>query len=110
MNQDQRDSLIRSLLKLAGTALAAHGLTASAAWVNSEDALGAIVLLVGLWQSHHTHGSGSTGNLPVPPGNLPGGMGATPPVRASSGSAEISSVSSGRLPDDTGGTPVPPTP
>lgn len=55
MNEDQINSLVRTVLKIAGTALAAHGLSASASLVNSEDVFGAIVLLVGLLQSHQTH-------------------------------------------------------
>jgi hypothetical protein len=57
MNKEQTDSLIRSVLKIAGTALAAHGLTVSASIVNSEDVFGVIVLLVGVWQSHQHHGA-----------------------------------------------------
>ena len=55
MNQDQINSLVRTVLKIAGTALAARGLTSTAQWVNSEDVFGLIVLLVGLWESHQTH-------------------------------------------------------
>ena len=55
MNQEQINSLVRTVLKIAGTALAAHGMTTSANLVNSEDVFGAAVLLVGLWQSHQTH-------------------------------------------------------
>ena len=57
MNQPQINSLVRSLLKVAGTVLTAHGLTSTATWINSEDVLGMVVLLVGLWQSHQVHGS-----------------------------------------------------
>jgi len=56
MNEDQIDSLIRTVLKIAGTALMTHGLTGYANLVNSADMFGAIVLLVGLWQSHQFHG------------------------------------------------------
>src|SRR5580698_4468939 len=55
MNQDQINALIRSVLKIAGAVLAAHGLARDAAWLNTEDVAGVIVALVALWQSHQTH-------------------------------------------------------
>jgi hypothetical protein len=66
MNPDQRDSLIRSILKIAGTAALAHGLAATSTWINSEDAAGLIILLVGLWQSHIFHGAAAA---PAPRGD-----------------------------------------
>lgn len=66
MNQNQLNSLVRTILKIAGTALAAHGLTVSANLVNSEDVFGLVVLLVGLLQSHQTHGAPASG-----PGSCP---------------------------------------
>ena len=55
MNQDQIHSLVRSILKIAGAIALAHGSTKAATIINSEDAIGLIVLLIGLWQSHQTH-------------------------------------------------------
>jgi len=55
MNRDQRDSLIRSILKVAGAIAIAHGSTKAASIINSEDVFGLIVLLVGLLQSHQFH-------------------------------------------------------
>jgi hypothetical protein len=56
MNQDQINSLIRSLLKIAGSVLVARGLTVYANIVNTEDVAGLLVGVVGLWQSHEHHG------------------------------------------------------
>jgi hypothetical protein len=55
MNKDQVNSLIRSLLKIAGAWLVAHGLSEYASLVNSDDVFGLLVLLVGMWQSHQRH-------------------------------------------------------
>lgn len=54
-NQDQFLSLVRSILKIAGSALTAHGLTQAASWVNSEDVTGVIITLAGLFWSHWEH-------------------------------------------------------
>ncbi len=60
MNQDQVNSLIRTVLKIAGSVLMTHGLTQYATLVNSPDVCGLAVLLVGLWLSHQTHGAAVT--------------------------------------------------
>ena len=56
MNQDQIDSLVRSLLKVVGGILAAHGLTATAGIVNSTNVTelisGIVVTLIGFYASH----------------------------------------------------------
>jgi hypothetical protein len=77
MNQDQINSLIRSLLKIAGSVLVARGLTVYANIVNTEDVAGLLVGVVGLWQSHEHHGNNAalvaqafqpagSGDFPVP--------------------------------------------
>jgi hypothetical protein len=89
MNLDQINSLVRSVLKIAGAILVAHGACKVAAIVNTEDVAGVAVSLVGLWLSHQLHGSpgncravaSSEGGQPVLPvaqtflsagnGNLP---------------------------------------
>jgi len=55
MNRDQRDSLIRSILKVAGAIAVARGSTKAASIINSEDVFGLVVLIVGLLQSHQFH-------------------------------------------------------
>jgi hypothetical protein len=72
MNQAQINSLIRSVLKIAGTALAAHGLTTAASLVNSEDVFGLVVLLVAVWQSHQHHAGGSADSLSASPNKSAG--------------------------------------
>jgi hypothetical protein len=62
MNQDQINSLIRSLLKIAGTALAAHGLSTAASIVNSQDFVGAVLVGVGLIWSHFDNSNTPTGS------------------------------------------------
>ena len=61
MNLDQFNSLVRSLLKIIGTALAAHGLNHAAGVVNSQDFIGAALLVAGLLWSHYEH----AGNPPA---------------------------------------------
>lgn len=60
MNSDQINSLIRSILKIAGAALAAHGLTKAAAIVNAEDTIGVAMTIVALVMSHASHGTDKT--------------------------------------------------
>lgn len=55
MNSDQLNSLIRSILKIAGAALAAHGLTKAASIVNAEDTIGVVLTIVGAVWSHYQH-------------------------------------------------------
>lgn len=57
MNQDQITSIIRSILKIAGSALAAHGLTNAANLVNGEDVAGVAIAVAGLVWSHYNHSS-----------------------------------------------------
>ena len=80
MNSDQLNSLVRSVLKIAGAVLMAHGATKYAAIVNTEDMAGVVVTIIGMWLSHQTHGvgvqalacspaatAGEPGGSPVPP-------------------------------------------
>lgn len=46
---------VRSLVKVAGAALAAHGATKTAAIVNGEDVLGVCLVLAGFIWSHYAH-------------------------------------------------------
>jgi len=66
MNQDQIDSLVRSVVKIAGGILTAHGLTASATIVNSQNVIelitGIVMAVIGFYASHTTH---STDSVPV---------------------------------------------
>ncbi len=55
MNQEQLMSGVRSLLKVIGAALAAHGATQSATIVNGEDALGVALVLAGFVWSYFAH-------------------------------------------------------
>ena len=59
MNNDQLNSLIRSVLKIAGAIAVAHGATKAAAIINSEDVIGVIVILAGALQSYRFHGGKS---------------------------------------------------
>jgi hypothetical protein len=68
MNQTQTASLIRTLLKVVGTALATHGLTTAASIINSEDVIGLIVMAYGVILSHLEHDNDKTksgGNIPL---------------------------------------------
>lgn len=72
MNQDQVSSAVRSILKLLGAALVAHGATKAAAWVNAEDVAGLAVAIVGLvWSfiSHRAAAGTSTGSVGEGPGS-----------------------------------------
>ena len=60
MNQDQLNSFVRSVLKIAGSILVAHGATKAAGIVNTEDMAGVVVILVGLIQSQIHHGQAAT--------------------------------------------------
>ena len=55
MHKDQLNSGVRSVLKIIGAALIAHGATVSASIVNSEDAIGVALLIAGLIWSHYNH-------------------------------------------------------
>lgn len=59
MTQDQIDSLTRSVCKLAGGILVAHGATSMAVAVNAPDTIeavsGIVMAVVSLWASHTTH-------------------------------------------------------
>ena len=56
MSTEQFNSLLRTLLKVAGTALATHGMVKASSIVNSEDVIGAALLLGGVLWSHLKHG------------------------------------------------------
>ena len=64
MTTDQINSLIRSLFKIAGAALLAHGSTQAAGLVNSEAIIGAVITLAGLFASWNWHKP----DAPKPPG------------------------------------------
>jgi hypothetical protein len=64
MNKEQIQSIIRSGLKIAGSALAAHGLTKYSAIINSEDAIGFVMALVGLYLSHSNHADSTPAKTP----------------------------------------------
>ena len=95
MNKDQINSLVRSILKIVGAILAAHGATKYAAFINTEDVAGVIITLVGMWLSHQTHADSllsafakfAQGQLP--PNN--------PPIQQSSNPASPT-AEAGRLP------------
>ena len=59
MNQDQIDSLVRSLLKVVGGILAAHGAVAVAGTLNSMNTIelvsGIVTTLIGFYASHTTN-------------------------------------------------------
>ena len=55
MNQEQTNSIVRSVLKIAGAIALALGATKASSIINSEDCIGLVVLLVGLWESHQSH-------------------------------------------------------
>ena len=54
MNTDQFNSLIRSIIKIIGAALVAHGLTNAGSIVNSPDVIGVIMTIAGLVWSHYS--------------------------------------------------------
>jgi hypothetical protein len=64
MNPDQIASLVRSVLKMAGAALAVHGLTNAANIVNGEDLSGVVITILGLVLSHFSHSDGTTPSTP----------------------------------------------
>lgn len=55
MNSDQIMSIVRSLLKLVGGMLIAHGASKAASWINTEDAVGLVMTIIGFVTSHVTH-------------------------------------------------------
>jgi hypothetical protein len=98
MNQDQIDSIVRTALKIIGALLLKHGLSDTAAIVNTPDVCGAVALLIGLWLSHQHHGdkavvmswlASNANNLPLiagpvlPAANLPQGTTKPAPGTAS---------------------------
>ena len=104
MNQEQVDSLIRTVLKVAGSVLMARGLSDYANIVNTEDVAGLLVGLVGIWLSHQTHGyelvdlSGES----VPVTSAPAG-GSRPTTAAAPAIAEVTAKAAlpSRYPDPT---------
>lgn len=55
MNADQIGSLVRSVLKVLGTWLAAHGASKAGSAINAEDTIGVIMTLIGFIMSHSIH-------------------------------------------------------
>lgn len=55
MNLSQINSIVRTLLKIIGTALVTHGATNAGNIVNSEDIIGLVLTIVGLIWSHYAH-------------------------------------------------------
>lgn len=67
MNTSNLNSLIRTILKIAGAALITHGLQKDAAWLNSEDMVGALSILIGaIWSWRH-HGQAPSNSSPMNP-------------------------------------------
>ena len=62
---NQTLSLIRTILKIVGSALATHGLQKEAEWLNSEDIAGAVILLVGIILSMKHHAGAPEGPVDV---------------------------------------------
>ena len=65
MNKDQTTALVHSLVKIVGSALATHGFTKAAGTLNSEDVIGAIVMVIGVILAHTATGAKSS--PPAPP-------------------------------------------
>ena len=69
MNQDQIDSVVRSLVKVAGGILTAHGLTATAAIVNSQNVIellvGIVMAVAGFYASHTSNSVPPVGTVTV---------------------------------------------
>ena len=63
MNLDQLNSLIRTVLKVIGSALMTHGLTNYATFINSPDVIGLVLLVGGMIWSHYTHASSPTSSM-----------------------------------------------
>src|SRR5581483_10440970 len=66
MNQDQFLSAVRTVLKIAGSALATHGATKAASIVNSEDVIGLVLLIAAAAWSHFAHQSDPPTAPPMP--------------------------------------------
>jgi len=66
MNQDQFLSAVRTVLKIAGSALATHGATKAASIVNSEDVIGLVLLIAAAAWSHFAHKSDPPTAPPMP--------------------------------------------
>jgi len=72
-NSDQMSSLVRSLFKIFGAALAVHGYATAAGLFNSETIIGAVAVILATVFSHLIHGSDPAGwnDTPnKPPGAL----------------------------------------
>lgn len=70
MNQDQIDSIVRSVCKVAGGILIAHGATQAAAIINAPDVIeaigGLVMVIIGICASHATHAPNvPTSNVPT---------------------------------------------
>ena len=55
MTKDQVMSAARSVVKIVGAALVAHGMTKSATIVNGEDVIGVVLVIAGLFWSYYNH-------------------------------------------------------
>jgi hypothetical protein len=66
MNEDQANSLVRTLLKVAAGLFAAHGMQNTSTLLNGPDLTAAALLIVGLLWSHYVHSS-----PPLPGGGSP---------------------------------------
>ncbi len=59
-NANQTESLVRTVLKIVGAALIAHGYTTSAALINAPEALGIVLAAIGVIGSLIHHASDTT--------------------------------------------------
>lgn len=66
MNNDQLNSTIRTILKIAGAALATHGATKAASLINAEDTVGVLMTIVSWAWSHYTHKEDPQPAAPTP--------------------------------------------
>lgn len=65
MNQDQIMSLVRSLAKMLGGYLIAHGMKKAGAFVNAEDSIGIIMTIIAFVCSHKTHSDSTSDKTPT---------------------------------------------
>lgn len=67
MNSSQFLSILRTALKVLGSALATHGAQKAAALINSEDVIGLVLLIGGVWWSHCNHAPTDDSELDICP-------------------------------------------
>lgn len=60
MSKDQLLSVVRTALKVAGGALIAHGYTETGNILNTEDVIGAVLIISGAIWSHYSAKSTTT--------------------------------------------------